>query len=126
MHFPLNFPFELRFLISLVVTVVIETAVIVCYIRFFYKIPARQLSMPRILFAGFFASFATLPYLWFVLPPLVRPYWLMVTTGEAGVFILEAMAYIYLLNLPFRKTIVLSVAANIASIIVGLLALPPF
>jgi hypothetical protein len=126
MHLPANFLFELRFVISLLITVIVETIVIVCCIRFFFKITSRQLPMHRCVFAGFFASFATLPYLWFVLPAFVHPYPLLVTTGEAGVFIVEAMAYVFLLNLPFRKTVVLSALANSASIIVGLVVLPPF
>ena len=126
MHFSPNFPFELRFLVSLLITVIVETAVIVCCLRFFFKITAQQLPMHRCIFAGFFASFATLPYLWFVLPAFVHSYPLLVTAGEAGVFIVEAMAYVFLLNLPFRKTVVLSALANSASIIVGLVALPPF
>jgi hypothetical protein len=126
MHLPANISLEARFLISLLVTVAVETAVITCCIRLFFKITSLQLPLRRCLFAGFFASFATLPYLWFVLPVFVHPYPLLVTTGELGVFILEAVAYIFLLDLPFRRTVVLSFAANLASIVVGLLVLPPF
>jgi hypothetical protein len=126
MHIPGNIFFEVRFLISLAITVVVETAVIMCCIRFLFKIPSLQLSLRRCLFAGFFASFATLPYLWFVLPAFVHPYPLQVTAGEFGVFIIEAVAYQFLLNLPFRKTVILSFLANLASIIVGLFLVPPF
>lgn len=126
MHFPVNFPFELRFVIALLITIITETIVIVCCIRFLFKIGPEKLSLHRCLFAGFFASFATLPYLWFVLPSFILSYSIEVIIGEAGVFIVEAVAYVYLLNMPFRKTIALSVSANIASIIVGLLVLSPF
>jgi hypothetical protein len=126
MHMPGNISFELRFLISLVITVAVETAVIIGCIRFLFKIPSLQLPLRRCLFAGFFASFATLPYLWFVLPAFVHPYPLQVTAGEAGVFIIEAVAYLFLLNLPFRKTAILSFLANLASIIVGLIVVSPF
>src|SRR5271157_1928514 len=126
MKFLSNSSYELRFVYALVVTVVVETFVIVCLIRFFYKITSQQLSTRRCLFSGFFASFATLPYLWFVLPALIHPYLLLVTVGEAGVYFLEALAYVFLLNLPFKKTVVLSVVANSASIIAGLWAMPPF
>jgi hypothetical protein len=126
MHLPVNFPFELRFVISLVITVITETAVLVCCIRFFFKIGLEKLSTHRCLFAGFFASFATLPYLWFVLPAFIHSYLIEVVIGEAGVYLLEAVAYVYLLNMPFNKSFLLSVLANTASIIVGLLVLPPF
>jgi hypothetical protein len=126
MHFPATFSIEARFLISLLVTVAVETAVIIGCIRLIFKITSLQLPLRRCLFAGFFASFATLPYLWFVLPAFVHPYPLLVTAGELGVFVVEAVAYIFLLDLPFRTTVVLSFTANLASIIVGLVVLPPF
>jgi hypothetical protein len=126
MHLPATFPFELRFVISLLITVITETAVLVCFIRFFFKIGHEKLSTNRCLFAGFFASFATLPYLWFVLPAFIHSYLIEVIIGEAGVYLLEAIAYVYLLNMPFKKTFLLSASANTASIIVGLLVLPPF
>jgi hypothetical protein len=126
MHLPATFSIEARFLISLIITVAVETTVIICCIRFLFKITSLQLPLRRCLFAGFFASFATLPYLWFVLPAFVHPYPLLVTAGELGVFTVEAVAYIFLLDLPFRKTAVLSFTANLASIFVGLLVLPPF
>ena len=126
MHIPGNISFELRFLISLAITVAVETAVIMCCIRFWFKISSLQLPVGRCVFAGFFASFATLPYLWFVLPAFVHPYPLQVSAGEAGVFVIEAVAYLFLLNLPFRKTALLSFLANLASIIVGLVVVPPF
>jgi hypothetical protein len=126
MHFPGNISFEVRFLISLAITVVVETAVIVSCTRFWFKIPSSQLTLRRCLFAGSFASFATLPYLWFVLPAFVHSYPLLITGGETGVFIIEAVAYIFLLDLPLRKTAVLSFLANFASIIAGMILMPPF
>jgi hypothetical protein len=126
MHVPMNISFDVRFLVSLAITVVVETCVIVCCIRLIFKITALQLPLRRCLFAGFFASFATLPYLWFVLPAFVHSYTVQVTAGESGVFVIEAVAYLFLLDLPLRRTVVLSFLANLASIIVGLFLVPPF
>lgn len=126
MHFPLTFPFEYRFLISLFVTIVVETAVLIGLIKLVFKIPTLQLTMKRCVFAGFFASFATLPYLGFVLPVLIHSYPLLLICGECGVFIIETIAYVYLLNLPIKKTVILSFVANSASILVGLVVIPPF
>lgn len=125
-HFPQQFPLEARFLVALAVTVVVETAVIVALVRALVKVQAGRPGLTRCLFAGFFASFATLPYLWFVLPAFVHPYALLVAAGETGAVLLEAAAYVFLLNLPFRTTIVLSLCANLASIAVGFLVMPPF
>jgi hypothetical protein len=125
-HFPQQFSFEARFLVALAITVVVETAVIVGLVRLLCKEPSTRPHLARCLFAGFFASFATLPYLWFVLPVFVRPYGVLVGAGETGVVLIEAVAYVFLLNLPFRTTIVLSLCANLASIAVGFLVVPPF
>jgi hypothetical protein len=122
----MNISFDVRFLVSLAITVVVETCVIVCCIRFIFKITSLQLPLHRCLFAGFFASFATLPYLWFVLPAFVHSYPVQVTAGESGVFVIEAAAYMFLLDLPLRRTVVLSFLANLASVIAGLFLVPPF
>jgi hypothetical protein len=120
-----NHSIQALFLVALAVTVIVETAVILAMIRFVYKVPAINLSLARTLFAGFFASFATIPYLWFVLPAFLSPYSVQVLVGETGAILFEAIAYVFLFNLPFRRTIILSLVANLASITVGLLILPP-
>jgi hypothetical protein len=126
MHVPMNISFDVRFLVSLAITVVVETCVIVSCIRLIFKITALQLPLRRCLFAGFFASFATLPYLWFVIPAFVHSYPVQVMAGESGVFVIEAAAYMFLLDLPLRRTVALSFLANLASVIVGLFLVPPF
>jgi hypothetical protein len=115
---------EPLFLIALAITVVVETSVVLTLVRRVFRIAPAQLSLARCLFACCFASFATLPYLWFVLPAFVRSYPALVTTGELGVFALEAVAYVFLLGLPLRKTVVLSLVANLASVAVGFMVLP--
>lgn len=117
--------YEIRFLVALAITVIAETTVIFILIRALWKIAASNLSTLRCLFAGIFASFATLPYLWFVLPAIVKPYQLQVATGEIGVFVIEALFYYYLLNLSIRRSAILSFVANAVSIIIGLWVFRP-
>jgi hypothetical protein len=117
--------YEIRFLIALAITVVTETTVIFVVIRALWKIAASNLSTARCLFSGIFASFATLPYLWFVLPALVKQYQVQVVTGETGVFVIEAIFYYYVLNLSIRRSAILSFAANAVSMIVGMLVFRP-
>ncbi|HUI91622.1 MAG TPA: hypothetical protein VLX68_05165 [Chitinivibrionales bacterium] len=112
--------YELRFLLALAVTVVTETAVIFILIRALWKSGASSLSNARILFAGIFASSATLPYLWFILPALVKPYIVQVVTGEIGVVMVEAAFYYFTLNVSAKKAGILSLVANAASIVIGL------
>ncbi len=123
---PSGASFEARFLVALALTVLVETTVILGLVRMAFRLAASELSLARCLFAGFFASFATLPYLWFVLPAFIRSYGASVVVGELGVFAVEAVAYVYLLNLPLRRTAVLSLVANLASIAAGFLWLPPY
>ncbi len=125
-HLPPNFPFESRFLISMLITVIVETAVILALLRFLFKLSPGRIGWTRCLFAGFYASFATIPYLWFVLPAYIGSYIACIFVGEIGAFILEAIAYVFFLNLPLRRAAVLSLIANMSSIAVGLILLPPF
>lgn len=122
-HLSPDFPFEARFLIALVLTVAVETAVLLALIRLLYKAPIVSIGWARCIFAGFFASFATIPYLWFVLPAFIHSYTAMVVTGEIGAFLLEALAYVFLLNQPFRRTVVLSFVANLSSVVLGYIIL---
>jgi hypothetical protein len=117
--------YEIRFLIDLAITVVTETTVIFILIRALWKIAASGLSTARCLFAGIFASSATLPYLWFVLPAIVKPYQVQVVTGEIGVFVIEALFYYYVLNLSIRRSAILSFVANTVSIIIGICIFRP-
>jgi hypothetical protein len=112
--------YETRFLVALAITVVTETTVLFILVRAFWKIAASGLSNARCLAAGIFASSATLPYLWFVLPAIVKAYVPQVVIGEIGVFAVEALFYYYMLNLTIRRSALLSLVANIVSVIVGL------
>jgi hypothetical protein len=115
--------FEIRFLIGLAMTVAVETTVLFVFIRVFWKINSPALSGPRCIFAGMFASCATMPYLWFILPAFVKPYIVMIVAGELCVTVAEAVFYYFVLNISMKRAIVLSVAANGASIVAGLAVL---
>ena len=112
--------YEIQFLINLAITVAVETTVIFVIIRSFWKIGSSVVSNPRCIFAGIFASFATIPYLWFILPAIVKPYIVLVVSGEIGIAVVEAVFYYYILNVSAKRAGVLSAAANGASIVVGL------
>jgi hypothetical protein len=113
--------YEYLFLQALALTVLVECAVVVLFVRRVWAISSITLSLPRLLFAAFFTSFATIPYLWFILPLWRAPYLFRTVAGELLVTVIEALAYVFLLDLKPKRAALLSLAANLASILAGLI-----
>ena len=113
--------YETRFILALIQTVVIETAVLIFLIRHIYRLDKNKLSKSLLLTTGFFVSFATLPYLWFILPAYISNVFAYVLVGELSVILLEAIIYYLLLKLSFKKTIIISFVCNLFSFLLGLL-----
>ncbi|SFM29427.1 hypothetical protein SAMN04488696_0794 [Methanolobus profundi] len=116
--------YELLFLLSLVLTIFIETTVLIIVVRHFLRIDKDQASDVLLLFSGIFASFATLPYLWFVLPFFIRDHYLNMMAGESLVFLVESVIYYFLLKIGIRKALILSCICNLISFLAGLLIVP--
>ncbi|WP_340818208.1 hypothetical protein [Methanolobus sp. WCC4] len=116
--------YEYLFLLSLILTIAIETSLLFIVVRHFFKVNKENISDPILLFAGFFASFATLPYLWFVLPFFIREHHVYVASGETFVFLVESLIYYFVLDLPARKVLILSFVCNLISFLAGLLLFP--
>ncbi len=112
--------YETRFLHALLLTVAVEGAVIVAMLRFFPGVNKWKIPLRRAVGAGVVPSVATLPYLWFVLPAFLTGYYLRTVIGEAGIILVETIILRLLLNLPLRDCAILSLLANIASILAGL------
>jgi len=112
--------YERLFLFSICFTIAVETAVLFLMVRKIYGIDAKKIPGALLFFSGFFASFATLPYLWFLLPAFLKDYWLLVVAGEAGVFLIEAAFYKFTLGIDAKKAIAISAACNAASFFLGL------
>ena len=109
------------FFYSLLLTVAIEVAVLVFVIRKVFKISPKEISLRLLLFSGFIASFATLPYLWFVLRDIISDYTLFLMAGEWSIFLVEAVMYIFILRIDIKRAFLLSFVCNISSFLVGLL-----
>ena len=108
---------------SLVLTIISETSLLFFLTRRYFKIPTKKIPNPRLLFAGFFASFATLPYLWFILPSTISSYSLYTVIGEPFVLIIETVIYYFILNLNLKKSFTLSLLCNLFSFLLGKIAL---
>ncbi len=107
-----------RFISSLVFTIIIETLVLFLLIRFLFK--NKKLETRKIIFAGVIASFATIPYVWFVFPYMAA--WPRSTSlyfSEPFVFVIEAVLYHHLLKANWQSSLLLSFLCNLASYLLG-------
>lgn len=114
--------YEIQFLKALTVTVAVEAVVVLglLYTGFFKK-AGISVSWPNRLAAATIPSFATLPYLWFVLPAFIGTYLLRTILGEIGIVLTEMVMIRFLTGLPWWKSALLSFFANVLSIIIGLI-----
>ncbi len=112
--------YETKFLISLILTEVIEVPVVYVLVKFvFGKFPPKKISSLRILGFAFLASLLTLPYLWFVM----RPYFdqrYYVYIGEIIVFLAEGFLYWFGLKVRWYEAFSVSLIANFISWYFGL------
>jgi len=113
--------YEYRFLLSLVITVITETVVLDILISIIWEKDYPHISHWRIIFTGVFCSFATLPYVWFVLPVWVKRYWTLTVVAETSVVLVEWLLYGFLLSISKKRALTVSAACNVASYLVGLL-----
>lgn len=107
-----------RFISSLVFTTVVETLALFLLLRWVFK--NKELSTKKIVFAGVFASFATIPYVWFVFPYIES--WPRSTSlyySEPFAFIIEAIFYRAFLKPSWGVSFMLSLACNLASYLLG-------
>lgn len=111
--------YEQTFLLSLLLTLATEIPVAVFLVRNFYK--NTHIPVSKIVFAGIVASALTLPYFWFVLPAYIPSRGLYMIMGESAIVLVEAFIYKQLLEIPFPKSFVVSLAANLVSIAAGAL-----
>ena len=111
--------FEERFLLALALTITIETIVLLALARFFLK--KEKLETKAVVFAGFLASFSTLPYLWFVLPPFVDSSHYIII-GETIAVAIESVIIRQMLKIGIKKALVASIACNAVSFFFGQLA----
>ncbi|MBN2532686.1 MAG: hypothetical protein JXB88_07345 [Spirochaetales bacterium] len=111
--------YELKFIYSLLLTLVVEIPCLLFCVRLLFKKDKRNIPIFSILWTGFLASFTTLPYIWFILPAFIRTYLYYTITAELFAFGMEAIIYRFLLNLPLRRTIIISFICNSTSFLCG-------
>ena len=111
--------YELLFLKSLALTIVIETFVMILFFRLIIK--QKEIKISRLLITGFIASFATLPYLWFVFPSYIDQKIWYVIIGESFAVLVETIIIGTILRTKFIQSLWCSLFCNIISFLTGLL-----
>jgi hypothetical protein len=111
--------YEVSFLKALFITIFIETLILWILVRTFEK--KKTFQVPVLLITGFFASFATLPYLWFVLPVFVTQRVLYPVLSELFAIFVESFILFGFLKIEFHKCFLFSLACNIVSFSTGLI-----
>jgi hypothetical protein len=111
--------YEILFLKALFVTISVEVLVLFALIKTIFK--KIQLTNTIILFAGVVASFATLPYLWFVLPQFLSNRIAYIVIGELSVVLIESLIYFFFLKIKYTYSLLLSTACNLCSFLFGLI-----
>jgi hypothetical protein len=108
--------YELHFLYSLGITLLVEVPLVVVLMYLFKE---AKIGIWRTIGIGILATSLTIPYLWFIFNSFFD-YRKMVIGGELFVFLVEMLIYRKLLPIKFSKAVVISLVANLASILVGL------
>jgi len=110
--------YEYLFLFSLFLTLIIEIPILFLIVKYIFKIKVKN---SLLLFSGFFASFATLPYIWFIFPLFLKTYFSYTILGELIVFLLESIILYFMLNLNIKKALIASFICNFISFTLGLI-----
>jgi hypothetical protein len=112
--------YELAFLQALLITVLLECFIAVLLKKFFWRrLRINSVSYIRLLIFVALASALTLPYAWFILPAFVKSGITYILAAEIFVALVEGAFYWFTLKLRISSAIILSIAANAFSYIVG-------
>ncbi|MBC8383332.1 MAG: hypothetical protein H8E22_05975 [Candidatus Cloacimonetes bacterium] len=112
--------YETKFLFALLDTVIIETIVIIFLVKKIYKKDMEHVTWERLIFAGVFCSFTTIPYLWFVAPFFLHSKALLYSVGEVSVCLIESVMIFFILRIKFTRALIISLSCNLASFLLGM------
>ena len=105
-----------KFIFYLFFTVLTETVIIFFIIRYLFRISSKELKTAKLIFSGIFASFSTIPYVWYIFPILI--YWSYgwsLILSELSAFFIEAVFYSIFLKLNYKKSLFVSLISNSSS-----------
>lgn len=116
--------YEISFLKSLAVTIFIETLLLWMLTRTCVR--GKSVPLFMVITTGFFASFATLPYLWFLLPLVLQQRIWYVIVAESLAVVFESFIFFGFLKINLYKCFLFSLICNISSFLTGLLIMKAF
>ncbi|WP_133527192.1 hypothetical protein [Flavobacterium sp. 245] len=109
----------LSFLKALLLTLFIETCILFLFFKTKYK--EATITNKLLLFTGIIASFATLPYVWFVFPAFIQSRIPYITVSECFAVLVESVIIYKLLKIEYKKALLVSMICNMVSFSIGLL-----
>ena len=112
--------YEVKFLFALLDTVIIETIVIIFFVKKIYRKDMEHITWGRLIFAGVFCSLATIPYLWFIAPYFLHSKAIVYSVGEIAIFLIESVMIFYILRIKFTRALIISLSCNLVSFLLGM------
>ena len=110
---------DLYFLVSLLITISIETTVLLMLYKTIYK--SHSVTTKNILSVGLLTSFATLPYVWFIFPNIIEDFYLYMFCVESFAVIAETGIISFALKERLSTSFICSFISNMISFLVGLI-----
>ena len=107
------------FFLSLLLTLAVEIPALLFFAKYLLKIKSQA---KEILYWGVFVNLFSLPYLWFVFPLFISSH-NYILIGEILVVLIETIILLKVLKINFKNAFILSLIANVASYLAGLIIL---
>ncbi len=114
-----TFWYEISFLKSLGLTILVESIVLAIILKVLY--PARQVFTFKPFFICLSASALTLPYLWFIGPVIYGHALSGIIIAEFLIILTESLFYFYFLELSGKRAVIISLLCNTSSMVAGIL-----
>ncbi len=109
--------YELSFLRSLVLSIFIETLLLLIIIKNFFK--KLNIKTWIVILAGITATFATLPYLWFIIPLFIKTKIAYIIISESLAILLESFILFGMLRIKYRIALIFATICNLISFLIG-------
>ena len=112
--------YEYEFLIILCVTLCIEIPVLFLLVRRFLKINNTRIPNTLLFFTGLIANLSTLPYVWFIVPTLLKSNLILaIISAIMFAFIFGSITYYFVLRVSIKKAMALSFICNLILFLMG-------
>jgi hypothetical protein len=112
--------YEQKFLLALLDTIIVESVVLIIFVKWIYKKEMEHISWKQVIFAGVFTSFATIPYLWFIAPIFLPTKALLYSIGEIIIFFIESVILYFILRIKYTRALIISFSCNLISFLIGI------